>query len=396
MEASGTSPGTPLYSSSDSDLSLSDSSKVAGKHLRHDVAPASPEKFRKLSLVERREKTSSKKRRSFSHVAPLVIQKDDTLPELHRCLSSPSSLSTEPVKPKPVTPSVKPESVTPPEKPKLAMAAERLWESLKKKKSEVAMCPDTLQQAYRFPLDEIPLETAIAIQSGQMVPHSRITLAGSKVGVAARGPHNEKEAEALFLTAAQENCKSIVNFRVALEEKHGNYPPQPGRQYDYPSCTVKNQTGQWEGLFENYESKLELTVEDSQHEMGYFWFTNFPNHTAGNAVELIKLSRKLPSGPVLVHCEKGEGRTAVFMLIHRLNQCVTQGMPAKGLAQLVEQMVLEGRRCRGTFLEMEEQLQTVLQAGEKLAGLKDDQLADAILEMYPAKPEPKPEPDLYC
>ena len=238
-------------------------------------------------------------------------------------------------------------------------------------------------QRCQFPLlmKDIPEATVVTIDNGKRLPHNRITFGKHYFGVAATGPMNDEQTAALFKAAIQEGCNTIVNLRIAME--NNDYPPDAKHKKDYADVQIGNGSSESINYVQDhYECSLGVKVDgdDKLHSVEYKWLGNISSHTGADPAVLLDISRNVEAGPILVHCKKGAGRTAMFMLVHKLRQMieVDESVNPNEMVQTVLNMVEEGRRDRGSFLETDAQLDTVIQAGAILLNLTDEQLAEQV------------------
>ena len=184
----------------------------------------------------------------------------------------------------------------------------------------------------------------------------------------------------MFQVIRQEGCTALVNLASPMEQGKTDYVPKYNEAAtEFGQVQVSNTTEQNRTPL-TLNASLSVKIGEKTSDLKYFWLGNIGNRATGNVDDLLKLSQKMPAGPIMVHCKQGIGRTAMFMLIHQLRQIKEAGLPEDQLVATVMKMVVEGRVCRGYFLETEGQLNTVLKAGQQLMKLSDEQMTVQMRE----------------
>lgn len=331
---------------------------------------------RKASKAEAQPTGSLKKKRKFS-IQPLSIT------NLEPLSGASPGLSVSPQR-RQSSPGILSSPLKTPVKDEIKL----MWHRLESQKPSlsVRMCSDEASRVFRFHADEIVADTVVMTGKGELTPHNRITLDGISVGVAARGPKTSEQAEVIYDTALAENCGAIVNLTTALEGMVDDYLPEPGAISTFGGVTVERLSNGLEGgadsrsLFsmKPIHTRVRVRSSGSLHELVFHWERGMVNHVSAPPELLVNLSRSLPKGPVLVHCQKGVGRTAMVMLVHAMNTRKEQGLGKDQAIQTLINMIADGRRCRGEFLENERQLQSVLKAVAILYGITDEELIAAV------------------
>ena len=261
-----------------------------------------------------------------------------------------------------------------------------LWQQLDLRKPSPQKCPDQAPCAFKFNADEIVSKTAIFTPEGKLTPYNRITLDGVNIGVAARGPKTSEQAEVFFNVALQENCAAITNLTTPLEGIVDNYPPDPGATSVFGQVKVSRpeaadgNNGDSAQLMDLKPVHTHIRVESGEQsrELPFHWERGMLNHVSAAPEMLISISEALPAGPVLVHCQKGIGRTAMVMLVHGMRIKKQQGLAKDQAIATLVRMIEDGRQCRGEFLENDRQLQSVLKAVAQMYGLSNDELIQAV------------------
>ena len=255
----------------------------------------------------------------------------------------------------------------------------QLWSHLEGKRKDVHGCNPDTKQPFSFDITKIPEKTAVSLQQDEgTLPYNFITLKGQVVGIAARGPSSTPQREAFFKAAMQNNSQAIVNLSTPLEGGLTDYVPKQGTA-NYGAMNVST-TEISELSHDRMTANLQITSGNNTATPKYLWLGNIGNRAAGSADDLIALSRKTPEGPIMVHCRFGIGRTAMFMLTHRLNQLAEAGMTKEELIPALATMIQEGRECRGQFLENPGQLDTVIKAGASIMKVPVKQVWTGITE----------------
>ena len=311
------------------------------------------------SLLAKRQRKSESRGKPFSIASLTPIEIKQPSVSLARRLSSPGRLSGE----------LQKTSVT--------KEADSLWSELTQTKPVTTPCPDKDRQDFPRTLQNIPEATTVKID-GNYVPHSRITFSDSVMGIAAMGPLSCEQTDTLFKTAIQENCVAIVNLTNLFDYIYSYYPPIPGKTRSYGEATVTSHSIASQIQIDGSQNKLSVKMENKSYTLQYFWLACLPSHHGGNPDELLKLANLIPEGKILVHCKNGTGRTAMFMLILELKRLIARGLKPEQLAATLKKLIQNGRQCRGDFLEVPQQLQTVLNAAGKMLGISEQELADLL------------------
>lgn len=315
-----------------------------------------------------------KKKRKFS-IQPL------TLDNLEPVTETPSRLMVSPRR-RQSSPGILYSPVKTPVKDEIKI----MWQNLELRRPSVQKCPDDVPRAFRFVADEVPVETVVMTGKGELTPYNRITLDGVSLGIAARGPRNSEQAEVLFNTVLQEKCGAIVNLTTVLEGMVDGYLPDPGQSSTFGQVTVEREVNGAESSAASrspfslspIRAHVRVKSNDKEQELLFHWERGMLNHVSAAPEILVKVSESMPEGPVLVHCQKGIGRTAMVMLVHAMRLKKLQGLTRELATPTLIKMIEDGRRCRGEFLENERQLQSVLKAVALMYGISDEELLAAV------------------
>ena len=273
-----------------------------------------------------------------------------------------------------------------PMKTPVADDIKNLWQKLELQASPVPKCDDTAPVAFSFKPDEIVADTVIKTGSGELTPHNRVTLDGLSLGIAARGPKDSVQAEIIFNTALQNDCGAIVNLATPLEGMVANYLPEPGQKSIFGHVTVERLVDESDSKDESralfslkpVHANIRVKSKDSIKELVFHWEPGMLNHVSAEPRVLVNISNSLPEDPILFHCQKGIGRTAMVMLVHAIRIKKQQGVSKDQAIATLVRMINDGRRCRGQFLENDRQLQSVLKAVALLYEMTEEELVSAV------------------
>ncbi|XP_036834665.1 receptor-type tyrosine-protein phosphatase C isoform X3 [Oncorhynchus mykiss] len=190
----------------------------------------------------------------------------------------------------------------------------------------------------------------------------------SKKYIAAQGPKEETVGD--FWRMVWEQQSSIIVMVTRCEESNRNkcaqYWPSPEREVEiFEGFVVKlNREEHCPDYIIRHLSLTNKREKSAEREVTHIQFTSWPDHgVPGEPHLLLKLRRRvnafknLFSGPIVIHCSAGVGRTGTYMGI----DAMMEGLEAEGRVDIYG-YVVKLRRQRCLMVQVEAQYILIHQA----------------------------------
>uniref|UniRef100_A0A4W5QNR4 protein-tyrosine-phosphatase n=1 Tax=Hucho hucho TaxID=62062 RepID=A0A4W5QNR4_9TELE len=190
----------------------------------------------------------------------------------------------------------------------------------------------------------------------------------SKKYIAAQGPKEETVED--FWRMVWEQQSSIIVMVTRCEESNRNkcaqYWPSPEREVEiFEEFVVKlNREEHCPDYIIRHLSLTNKREKSAEREVTHIQFTSWPDHgVPGEPHLLLKLRRRvnafknLFSGPIVIHCSAGVGRTGTYMGI----DAMMEGLEAEGRVDIYG-YVVKLRRQRCLMVQVEAQYILIHQA----------------------------------
>ncbi|KAM9478347.1 receptor-type tyrosine-protein phosphatase C isoform 3-T3 [Salvelinus alpinus] len=190
----------------------------------------------------------------------------------------------------------------------------------------------------------------------------------SKKYIAAQGPKEETVGD--FWRMVWEQQSSIIVMVTRCEESNRNkcaqYWPSPEREVEiFEEFVVKlNREEHCPDYIIRHLSLTNKREKSAEREVTHIQFTSWPDHgVPGEPHLLLKLRRRvnafknLFSGPIVIHCSAGVGRTGTYMGI----DAMMEGLEAEGRVDIYG-YVVKLRRQRCLMVQVEAQYILIHQA----------------------------------